>query len=420
MPSSLSQVAEYPAGREPINFHAITADDRIHYLAHYTSASLGRVKKLFLEWAVVNGPLSPECQELNRLHSLCVDGNRVKVPPKLEQIPKATQERLDGFILNILHSAAVEHCKQMLAKRSQSLITDSRELVETILSDTRNMAEFEMMKLVFKWCAMSKGSRVFADFLPYFDISVLSDEQRHWLLQQLPPTFTNASLVKNELVSSSIITSAELAPFHLDYPGMHWKCVYRSEEHRIANLFERMEVSFNQFHRKLLVFKVHDRLSIAAYIPTLIPHEEDVLVGSRIRLLAFPHSHKDRAGHRRIITPGPEYKIYYDQSRLDIFDRQKSNTFIWMGRAANDEASYRHIKGRADRAREREKTISSGVNHDWVTSIALDKFSRNIQTQIGRVRRDGVTSAVRSIECSESYICKLTMMFAKGNICYQQ
>ena len=56
-----------------------------------------------------------ECQELNALYSLCVDGGSVRIPDRLEKIP----ERKDGepFVLDVLHKAAEEfavqfHCSQ--------------------------------------------------------------------------------------------------------------------------------------------------------------------------------------------------------------------------------------------------------------------------------------------------------------------
>jgi hypothetical protein len=84
VPDWLSQPAQYSGAKEPVMFKAITDDDRLGYFARYTNASLGRVKNLFLEWARLKGPMSAECQQPNRLFSMCGDGNRVKVPPVLE------------------------------------------------------------------------------------------------------------------------------------------------------------------------------------------------------------------------------------------------------------------------------------------------------------------------------------------------
>lgn len=101
----MSEAAEYPGGKEPLSFKAITDDDRLVYFAKFTSSSLGRAKNLYLDWARVKGSMSPECQQLNRLFSTCVDGNRIRIPQHLESAPKPPPDS-PPFILDELHEAA--------------------------------------------------------------------------------------------------------------------------------------------------------------------------------------------------------------------------------------------------------------------------------------------------------------------------
>lgn len=103
IPSTISVPAMYPGGRDPVLFRPITDDDRLVYFAKYTNASLGQVKNLYLDWARVKGPMSAPCQELNRLFSQCVDGNRIKIPEKLRNPPKPSAED-PPFILDVLHA----------------------------------------------------------------------------------------------------------------------------------------------------------------------------------------------------------------------------------------------------------------------------------------------------------------------------
>ncbi|GJC86400.1 hypothetical protein ColLi_09238 [Colletotrichum liriopes] len=83
---------EYPGASEPVSLRPITDDDLLLYFAKYTNASLGKLKNLCLNWARSLGPMSLPCQELNWLFSTCVDGNRIKIPPKLESFPSPDQK----------------------------------------------------------------------------------------------------------------------------------------------------------------------------------------------------------------------------------------------------------------------------------------------------------------------------------------
>ncbi|KAI9925947.1 hypothetical protein MW887_005753 [Aspergillus wentii] len=391
VPSTMSEPAEYPAGREPISFDRITVDDRINYLARYSSASLGRVKNLSLQWAARNGAMSRECQELNRLHSFCVDGNRINIPQRLTDLPLIEQTVQDSFILNLLHEESKKISNAELTMRASLTWLDSREVLETLLCQPRACSEFYMIQLVCDWCRKT-GQGTLSEFLSYFDVSALSAEQRHWLLQELPPSTQLPAMIMNRLLSSAIIGQDELAPFYLDNLLMRWKCIFSTED-RWANLFEVIHKSFSVFHRKLLVLRIHERLSVAIYLNQQIPPEEEVLVGKGVRVLAFPHT-QERANHRGRSKPTEiDYRLFYDHNTLQLYKAKRQSTFIFIGRPGNNDTAYKSIKGGANQARERQKQIISGENHDYIASINLGLFSRQVATQVGRVRRDGITAA---------------------------
>ncbi|KAL2827983.1 RNA dependent RNA polymerase-domain-containing protein [Aspergillus cavernicola] len=350
VPSTLSEAARYPPGRQTVSFADITVDDRIEYFARYTSISLGRVKKLFLEWAVrsKDGALSSECQELNRLHSLCVDGNRIKIDERLMKLPTLTQEHNDSFILNILHLEAEKESQQRIAKRGSWEEFDSREVIETILCQPRMCSEFHMLRLAYEWCRRT-GSAELSELLPYFNLSALTVEQQHWLLHVLPPSTEFPALVMNGLLRSDILQPNELTPLHLNYPGMRWKRIF-SVEDRLANLVEVLEKSFSQFHRKFLVLQVNPRFSIAIYIPQPIAIEDEALVGKRVLVYAFPHTQPQGNTRERIHITSAEYRLYYDHTTFQLYNRQRQNTFIWIGRPGNNDSSFRQVKGKANRA----------------------------------------------------------------------
>ena len=182
IPSKVSQAANYQGAKEPITFGKISYDDRLNYFAGYTNASLGRVKNLFMDWARLKGPMSSECQELNHLFSRCVDDNRIKVPRHLEEPPR-TNPGDSAFILDTLHEAAKP---LVLSSRSgmslNGLLVDG---IEILLSrDKIAFSEFELIEMAAQWCI--RNDAALKDFLDYFDFNQMSDEQKAWVVGQLP------------------------------------------------------------------------------------------------------------------------------------------------------------------------------------------------------------------------------------------
>ncbi|KAL4932417.1 RNA dependent RNA polymerase-domain-containing protein [Aspergillus undulatus] len=392
VPSRLSEAAQYPPGKQPVSFGKITTDDRIEFFARYTSISLGRVKNLFLEWAMRNedGALSSECQELNQLHSLCVDGNRIKIDDRFTKLPPLKEGASQSFVLNVLHEAAEKECQQRVAAQGSWEMFDSRELIETILCQPRSCSEFRMVELVYDWCRRNREAEL-AEFLPYFDLGALTVEQQHWLLQELPTATDLPALVMNGLLSSNILQPHELSPFHLDYPSMRWKRIF-GVENRLGNLFEVLEKTFPQFARKLLVLRINERFSIAIYIPQRMAIHEEALVGTRVLVFAFPHTLSYTNARDRIHCTTAEYRLHFNHTTLQLYNRQRQDTFIWIGQPGINDASFRQNKGKANRARQRHQTVVEGTNHEWVASIALNRISRSLQTHIGAVRRHGIAA----------------------------
>ena len=396
VPTNLSEPAEYPGGKEKVSFKPITSEDRIEYFARYTSASLGRVKKLFLGWARYNGPLSSQCQELNRLFSLCVDANKITVPKHLDDPPPPVEGH-EPFILDLLHEAALAHVSQARKDKSQmrdQVECDSVEVLENALCDGATISTFELAKIAFRWCKMNRVD--FNDMVSLIDLQQLSHDERLWLLGEIPPQSETPSRMLNGLLQSHILRSEELRPYRLNYQGLHWKCVFTSNEDRLSSLFEKMGRYFELFEKKLLVLRVNERLSIAIYIPKKIPKEDDFVIGDSVRLFAFPHFHPDITGHRRLVSTKVGYRLYYDSTKLELYNNHRRDTFVFLNRSQANDKAYKDIQGAANRARARETTIIEGINYDQRASIALGKFSSGLQQQIGRVNREGILAAVSS------------------------
>ncbi|KAK4442628.1 RNA dependent RNA polymerase-domain-containing protein [Podospora aff. communis PSN243] len=394
VPSTVSQAAEYPGAREPISFKPITDDDRLVYFARYNNASLGRVKNLYLDWARVRGPMSPQCQELNRLFSTCVDGNRIKVPPKLESPPKPAPES-PPFILDELHKAAEIAIKNwQWASASEPVDCGDYSLgtLEVLLSrDDSLVSEFELIQLAWRWCRANNA--VFENFIRFFDFNLLSAEQKQWVLSQLPSTVEYPMLIQNALCQSDLLQVSELEDSKLHYPGIRWKRFFSSSEGRIGGFMEAASKALELFHRKLIVFRADERLTFAMYVPRKLEKARDSKVDDNVRLFAFPHSQGQESASRLILPTKLNYHLYYDDNTFQLYEGQRANSWVFITRGASDDSSYRNIEGVRDRRQARQATLDNGTNFDFRTSVALDKFSKRLQTHIGRVRRNGVLAA---------------------------
>lgn len=375
-----------------MQFRPITHDDRIDYFAHSSNTQLGRLKKLYLQWAKYEGPLSSQCQELNRLFSQCVDANRVKIPEHLSKLPDDAECR--SFILDILHEAGRANIKQIeLSVISSGSIT--AEVLESILSERHSMSQYELAKLTLQWCQATKTP--FTDFWLYFDPRVLTSIERAWLVSELPVDAAIPSLIMNDLLHSLIVGPAELQKFGLHHPGLRWRLVFSSNSERLANLMNAADRTFQYFTRKLLVLNFNDRLSVAIYIPCAIEPSDDCAVGDRVRVFSFPHGQQQDRSHRDVAVTKSTSRLYYDANGLQLYERQRGNTLIYLTRPPADDSSYRAIKGQGERLRARELTMDGKPNYEWRTSIALNKFSSRLATHVGRLHREGVSAAVSLI-----------------------
>ena len=397
IPSKVSQAANYQGAKEPITFGKITYDDRLKYFAGYTNASLGRVKSLFMDWARLKGPMSSECQELNYLFSKCVDGNRIKVPPRLEELPRPNASE-SAFILDTLHGAA----KPVVLSSQSGTSLDGLSVagIEIILSRDRfAFSEFELFRMTAQWCI--RNGAALQDFLDYFDFNQMSDEQKDWVIGQsdeqkgwvigqLSADAPMRSSVQNALSSSCLLSPEELRYFRLDDPAVRWKRIFDSSVDRLGRFMETAGKALELFHRKLIVIRVDTRLTIAIYVPRRLIKHQECLVDDAVRLFSFPHSQQDTATHRRSLTTKVDYRLYFDDGGLQLYETKRANTWVFLTKPGSDDASYKAIEGIGQRRRARDATVEQGTNHDWVISIAVNKFSAHLVKHVGRVNRNPV------------------------------
>jgi regulator of nonsense transcripts 1 len=395
VPATLSQPAQYPGAKERMRFELITDDDRLEYFARYTNASLGRVKNLYLDWARACGPMAEQCQELNRLFSQCVDGNRIGIPQKLEKAPIPPDDALP-FILDDVHDAAKQLVQQALrSNRGRALDGHDFDAVELLLSrEDIAISEYELLRMTLQWCRKN-GARL-EDLLHLFDLNVLTSEERGWILQQLPASQDIPALVRNAVRSSCLLPEAAATRFQLNHHGVQWKRIFDSSQDRLATFLDTASKTMGLFHRKLLVLRVDERLTLAIYVPRIIELAQDSLVDDTVRLFAFPHTQGTETQSRMSLPTKMTYQLYCDEGTLQLFEGQRANTWIWIGRGRSDDSSYRNTENVSDRRKKRQETIDSGKNFDNRVSIALNKFSSGLQRHVGRVKWEGLSAAVSS------------------------
>jgi regulator of nonsense transcripts 1 len=392
----VAQPAQYPGGKELVTFGEVTGDARAEYFARYTNASLGKVKNLYMRWARLGNAMSPQCQQLNRLFSQCVDGNHIRIPENLEEyttleVPPEPKSTATPFILDILHAASTQSI--LNADNTRPDGSDEVDVMEVFLArDKMAITEFELLHLLLCWC--KSNNKDVLEYSHLLDFSALSDEQQIWFLNCLPHSATAPSLVRNGLLQSGLVAPEELRRFRLDQPHLHWKPVFKSSTDRMARFLPTVSHVSEVFHKKLIILKVDERLSVGIYVPKKIERASEVRVDTSVIIFAFPHSQGPHSPDYKMLPTKVDYRLFCDEHIFQLYERRRSNTWIFLKRPQADDSLYRSEKNKGDKRRVREKTVQEGTNFDCKASIALDKVSRGIQQHIGKVQQKGVLDAV--------------------------
>ncbi|KAI1813798.1 hypothetical protein GGS20DRAFT_452035 [Poronia punctata] len=197
----------------------------------------------------------------------------------------------------------------------------------------------------------------------------------------------------NALCSSGLLTVPELKRFGLNHPRVGWKRVYDSAHERMATFLEATSKYMELFHRKLIITRVDERLTVAIYVPKKIERSQDCLVDNHVRVFAFPHNQGAERQSRLCLPTKMNYRLYSDDNTFQLFEQQRSNTWIHIRHGGSDDSSYRGKANTGDRRRQRQETLDQGQNFDFIVSVALNKFSQGLLTHIGRVNRNAVHAA---------------------------
>lgn len=394
IPRIIAEPAEYPPAPENLTLpphSAITAADRARHFAESGSSHIGAVKNLFLSWARVAGPMSSECQQLNRLYSLSVDGHEVCIPARLHHppLPKPGDPR---FILDVLHEAAATTIG--VDRTLADEITSPGPDVTGLLVDREMiaMSEFELVQMAVAWCR--RNGRDFRTVACSFHFGALTDHQQRWLIAALPCSQDLPPLVLNGLTQSRLILPDVLQRFDLGHAGLHWRCFFDSHSDSMRRFLQAVRRALGTFHKKLILMQCGQRLVVAIFIPAQVAEASDALVGCGIRTFAIPLTQGAESNHCRVVPTSIRYRLFCDGRSFQLFDGQRSNTFAYL--VGDGTTRVRPAAKQRGRERRHTEPDSSDANKvDCRVSIALQKISDGLQSQMGRVTRDPVTAAVR-------------------------
>ncbi|KZV92820.1 RNA-directed RNA polymerase [Exidia glandulosa HHB12029] len=365
VPKKITDSYAYPPGNERINGN-ITRMDLAAHFASYSGASVAKVSRLHDKWARYSpqGALCSQCLELNALHSLAVDGGRIKVPTRLSEIPEAKEP----YVVDELAKAAEAFAERFLQATSVSSLAmatdegDAAELISNMLGSKQHvLPEWD---LVQRCLTLARLRRIdFSVFLPHIDYGSLGAQEKYALVGALPPLSPlEFSRMWNSLFQSDVLRQQDLEDRNLDRP-LSLQQFYSSRVQGRAAFFEYLSMATRDFTRKMLVLKIDDRIAVGIFIKGAIAWEY-IPVEDEVVVCTFEFRSSRVMSTYRQCAPG--FRIHCRDGLLRLYEKNIANTFVFVSRPAPNSGQ------------------------DIIASIALQKFSSRVQQQIGRLRRTPV------------------------------
>jgi hypothetical protein len=200
--------------------------------------------------------LSPECQELNALHSQCVDGASIKIPERLQNPPEPQEK----FIVDLLEDEAkvfAEKFTQSEDVRGAITSTNAEDgkalLVQLLQSEHGAISEYELFNLA---CRIArKHSFDVRPFLSHIDMSALTSQEKIALSYAVDLSLEEQGHVWNSLIRSDILKPRDIYQRALDRPFSIQR-LYSSKIHGLSTFFEYLHMAVEDYTRRLLIMKV--------------------------------------------------------------------------------------------------------------------------------------------------------------------
>ncbi|RPD58073.1 hypothetical protein L227DRAFT_485948, partial [Lentinus tigrinus ALCF2SS1-6] len=377
VPRKVAESYTYPALKEHTVLN-VTREDLARHFASYNTMALARIVNLHSKWVRYSpkGAMSDECQDLNALHSLVVDGGSVKIPDRLLQPPTNPDV---PFILDLLREAAKSFHDEFMqaaeiSREQDGDVVDSEDLLVGLLtSDKLAVTEYELAMMAVRFAMKYKLD--IHKHLGHIDFSAFSTAEKHAFSFHLGLTPQKDPYVWNSLMRSEILQPRDLEDRKLGGP-LRLQKLYSSTQQGRAAFFEYMREAAENYQRRLLIVKTDDRFSVGVFLRGPIAWDNDAEVDKNVVVCSFMPKASGLMSTYWQGTRG--YRLYCGENVLQLFDKKRANSFIFMTRPP----------------------AASGV--DVVTSIALDKISQRVQQQCGRVFRSPVvTLEIHVVSCRD-------------------
>ncbi|TCD62010.1 hypothetical protein EIP91_007628 [Steccherinum ochraceum] len=366
VPPKVAESYTYPPGREHIN-NNITREDLARHFASYN------------RWMRFNpqGAMSDECQELNALHSSVVDGASIKIPERLTTIPTKDAESTDKFVLDVLHEdttafeAQFQAFQQQIANRSEfsEVSQDVAESIILHLLSSEKLALSEYETISHASSVARKYGIDLKQYASHLNFSALSFAEKHAVSTILNVTPQQAPYIWNSLIRSDILRPRDLQDHRELGEPLHLQRLYSSTIQGRAAFFEYLREAIQDFKRRLIILKTDDRFSVGIFMRGEVAWNDEPDIDDNVMVCSFmPQAATPLTTYKRG-TKG--YKLYCGDNALQLYNKQRSDTVIFMTRPPQR---------------------SDSCEADIITSVALQKISGHVRQQCGRVQRTPVVT----------------------------
>ncbi|KAJ3554369.1 hypothetical protein NM688_g3145 [Phlebia brevispora] len=369
VPKKVAESYDYPAPPSRVN-NKVTREDLIKHFASYNSMTMGRLASLHQKWVrgSPKGALCDECQELNALYSLVVDGGSVRIPERLEKVPDPPEGT--RYVLDVLNEAATAFAQQFNTSNLETLTLldlsqeDATDMIIRLLSGEKTaISEYE---LLMKAAAVARRHSInIIPFLTHVDFGALTTSERYAVKWYFDLNEEEHPYIWNSLVRSEILSVDDLRSRKLE-GSWNFQRLYSSAIQGRAAFFEYLRDAVQNYHRRVIILKTDDRFSSGIFMKGEIKWNEDSEIDNNILVCSFlPQSSTVTATYRRGVRG---YKVFCNDSRFELFNRHRQDTFIFMTRPPKQSDA------------------------DIITSWALQKLSDHVRRQYGRMNRTPVVT----------------------------
>ncbi|KAI0077242.1 RNA-directed RNA polymerase [Panus rudis PR-1116 ss-1] len=352
----------------------ITRQDLAKHFASYNSMSLARIVALHSRWARYSpkGAMCDECQELNALHSSCVDGMPVRIPSKLENVPPKPEG--DVYVLDALHDEAKAFAENFLAEEPILAMEttmhpdEADEILEQLLSSEKTaVSEYELFSNAASFAR--KHGITLLKYISHIDFSAMTISEKYAAARVLGVSEEEAPYIWNSLIKSDILQARDLEDRNLGGP-LRLQRLYSSRIQGRAAFFEYLKDAVENYNRRLTFIQTDERFSVGVFLRGQIAWNDEPPVDENVMVCSFmPRSSTSHATYRRS-TKG--YKLHCGDNKMELYNNQRSDTFIFLTRPPTRPPPQ--------------------SQHDLTISIALQKISAHVQRQCGRLNRTPVVT----------------------------